>query len=95
MRLQDVLEKNSMDAITTKKAQQDLDGLIERVIADMQPTILCNDKGDRVVVMPLDEFNAWKETLYLLSNPANANHLLGSIQDAKAGNVMEHGLIEE
>ncbi|ASC74275.1 Antitoxin YefM [Halomicronema hongdechloris C2206] len=48
-----------MDAITTKQAEQDLDGLIERVIADVQPTILCNDKGDRVVVMPLDEFNAW------------------------------------
>ncbi|NEQ95453.1 MAG: antitoxin [Cyanothece sp. SIO2G6] len=76
-----------MDAITTKQAEQDLDGLIERVIADVQPTILCNDKGDRVVVMPLDEFNAWQETLYLLSNPANAARLLGSIQEAKAGKV--------
>ena len=36
-----------MDAIATKQAEQDLDGLIERVIADVQPTILCNDKGDR------------------------------------------------
>jgi antitoxin YefM len=85
----------SMDAITTKQAEQDLDGLIERVIADVQPTILCNDKGDRVVVMPLDEFNSWQETLYLLSNPANAAHLMGSIQEAKAGNVTERELIEE
>ena len=45
--------------------------------------------------MPLDEFNAWKETLYLLSNPANAVHLLGSIQAAKAGEVTAHDLIEE
>lgn len=71
-----------MDAITTKQAAQDPDGLIERVIADVQPTILCNDKGDRVIVMPLDEFNAWQETLYLLSNPANAAHPMGSIQAA-------------
>ena len=84
-----------MDAMTTKQAQQDLDGLIERVIADVQPTILCNDKGDRVVVMPLDEFTAWQETLYLLSNPANAAHLLGSIQEAKSGKVIEQSLIEE
>ncbi|MGB3493980.1 MAG: type II toxin-antitoxin system Phd/YefM family antitoxin [Elainellaceae cyanobacterium] len=84
-----------MDAMTTKQAQQDLDGLIERIIADTQPTILCNDKGDRVVVMPLDEFNAWQETLYLLSNPANASHLLGSIQEAKTGNLIERDLIEE
>lgn len=84
-----------MDAMTTKQAQQDLDGLIERIIADTQPTILCNDKGDRVVVMPLDEFNAWQETLYLLSNPANASHLLGSIQEAKTGSLTERNLIEE
>lgn len=84
-----------MDAMTTKQAEQDLDGLIERVISDVQPTILCNDKGNRVVVMPLDEFNAWQETLYLLSNPANAAHLLGSIQEARAGNVTERELIEE
>ena len=26
--------------------------------------------------LPLDEYNSWKETLYLLANPANADHLL-------------------
>ncbi|RKZ93063.1 MAG: hypothetical protein DRR19_02305 [Candidatus Parabeggiatoa sp. nov. 1] len=30
--------------------------------------------------MSLDEFNAWQETLYLLSNPANAEHF---VQDKK------------
>lgn len=47
-----------MDAMTTKKAGEDLDGLIEKVIADVQPTILCNDKGSRAVLMSLDEFTA-------------------------------------
>jgi len=84
-----------MDAMTTQQAGQDLDGLIERVIADVQPTILCNDKGNRAVLMSLDEFTAWQETLYLLSNPANAAHLLSSIQAAQAGQVVERTLIEE
>ena len=84
-----------MDAMTTQQARQDLDGLIEQVIADVQPTILCNDKGNRAVLMSLDEFTSWQETLYLLSNPANAAHLLGSIQAAQAGKVVERALIEE
>ena len=84
-----------MDAMTTQQAGQDLDGLIERVITDVQPTILCNDKGNRAVLMSLDEFTAWQETLYLLSNPANAAHLLGSIQSAQAGQIVEKALIEE
>lgn len=42
----------------------------------------------------LDDSNAWKETLYLLSNPANAEHLRRSIAEAQAGNVDEHELLD-
>lgn len=84
-----------MEAMTAKQASKDLDGLIEKVITDTQPTILCNDKGNQAILMPLDEFNAWQETIYLLSNPANAAHLLGSIKSAQAGEVFERGLIKE
>jgi antitoxin YefM len=45
--------------------------------------------------MPLDEFNSWKETLYLLSNPANAAHLRRSIAEAKAGKSKKRELIPE
>ena len=81
--------------MTTRQVSHDLDGLIDRVIADVQPTILCNDKGRKAVLISLDEFSAWQETLYLLSNPVNAKHLLDSIQSAKAGKVFERDLIEE
>ncbi len=84
-----------MDAITTKEAGEDLDGLIERVILDPQPTILCNNKGNQAVLMSLEEFTSWQETLYLLSNPANAAHLFSSIESAEAGKVVERALIEE
>jgi len=84
-----------MDAITTQQASHDLDGLIDRVIADVEPTIICNNKGNKAILISLDEFSSWQETLYLLSNPVNAKHLLGSIQSAKAGKVVERDLIEE
>ncbi len=81
--------------MTTQQASHDLDGLIDRVIDNVQPTILCNDKGNKAILISLDEFSAWQETLYLLSNPANAERLLKSIQEAKAGRVIERALIEE
>ena len=83
-----------MDAITINQAKQNIDGLIEQVIADAKPTIICDDKGQKVVILSLDEFNSWQETLYLLSNPANADHLRRSIQEDESGKAIERELIE-
>lgn len=84
-----------METKTTKQAANELDSLIEQVVADTQPTIIQNDRGSQVVVMPLSEFTAWQETIYLLSNPANAAHLLGSIKSAREGKFVKRELIKE
>jgi len=46
-----------------------------------------------VVVMSQDEFEGLMETLYLLSNPANARDLAEGIAEAEAGKFVERGLI--
>jgi antitoxin YefM len=84
-----------MNAVTLNEAKRDLEGLITQVILDAEPTIVSTDSGQRVVLLPLDEFNAWQETVYLLSNPANAAHLRRSIAEARAGKVIERELIDE
>ncbi|MFH1097670.1 MAG: type II toxin-antitoxin system Phd/YefM family antitoxin [Candidatus Desantisbacteria bacterium] len=83
-----------MNAITVSQAKQRLDSLLEQIIADVEPTIICSDKDEKVVLMSLDEFNSWQETFYLLSNPANAEHLRRSIVEVKAGKTVERRLIE-
>ena len=67
---------------------------IEQVNADAEPTIICGDQGQKAVLLSLEEFNSWQETLYLLSNPANAEHLRQSIAEAKAGKIGEKELID-
>lgn len=64
-------------------------------IMDAQPTIVCNNLGKQAVLMSLDEFNSWQETLYLLSNPPNAQHLQESIRQAKTGKKIIKELIDE
>jgi antitoxin YefM len=83
-----------MNAITLAEAKQNLDHLIAQVIADAEPAIICNDKGEKAVLLSLNEFNSWQETFYLLSNPANAEHLRKSIAEARMGKTTERELIE-
>lgn len=83
-----------MNAITVSEAKKDLDRLIERVNSDVEPTIICGDQGQKAVLLSLEEFNSWQETLYLLLNPANVEHLRKSIAESKTGKIVEKELIE-
>ena len=83
-----------MNAVLTAQASKNLDNLIGQIVADAEPAILLNDNGEKAVLMSLDEFNSWQETLYLLSNPANAEHLRNSIQEANEGKTFEKELTE-
>jgi antitoxin YefM len=46
-----------MDAVTTRQASQNLDDLIEKVIANIEPTIVCNDQGRKAVFTPFSLIN--------------------------------------
>jgi antitoxin YefM len=83
-----------MNSITVNEAKENLDRIIERVMTDAEPTVLGSDNGDQIVLISLDQFNSWKETVYLLSSPANAAHLRKSLDQANAGQIEEKELIE-
>ena len=51
-------------------------------------------KGTSLVILSEEEFEGWKETVQLLSNPANAQRLLDSVREAEAGLTVEHELVE-
>lgn len=76
-----------MNAVTLKNAKLNLEQLVEKVITNAEPAIIVTESGEQIVLLPLDKYNSWKETLYLLANPANAEHLRRSIAEAQAGNV--------
>ena len=84
-----------MQAVTLKDAKRNLSRLVDQVLADAEPRIVVSDSGQQVVVMPLDEFNSWKETLYLLGNPANAAHLRRSVAELESGLAAKYELTEE
>jgi antitoxin YefM len=83
-----------MNTITISQAESSLRDVIHQIINDIEPTIITTETGDSIVMLSLEEYNAWQETLYLLSTPANAEQLMQSIAEDKAGYSSEKQLLD-
>ncbi|MDR2946138.1 MAG: type II toxin-antitoxin system prevent-host-death family antitoxin [Candidatus Adiutrix sp.] len=81
-----------MDAISYTAARQNLASTMNKVIDDHEPVIITRQKAGAVVMMSLEDFHGMQETMYLLSSPANAEHLRASIADLEAGRGVEMSL---
>ncbi len=66
---------------------------MKKVCDDHAPMIITRQSEPPVVMMSLEDFNAWEETMYLLRSPANATKLLKAIDDVRKGKVEAHDLI--
>lgn len=70
-----------MKTLNYTAARQDLATTIDAVIDDHTPVIITKGRDKAVVMMSLEDWNAWQETMYLLRSPANAERLLEATRD--------------
>ena len=83
-----------MDVMTYSDARAQLKGVMDRAIHDKQEVVVTRKKGESVVVVSLDTWNAVNETLHLLSTPENAARLRASIAQLDSGSGEERELTE-
>jgi antitoxin YefM len=83
-----------MDVITSTALRENLSKVLDDVCDSAAPLIVTRQNARPVVLISLEEFRAWEETVHLLSSPANAERLLESIEQLNAGKGVEHNIIE-
>jgi antitoxin YefM len=74
-----------MNSITAQQAEATFNELLQQILQKLEPITIITADGESVVMLPLQEYQGWQETLYLLSSPANAAHLAQSIAEDQAG----------
>jgi len=84
-----------MDAISYSNFRTHLAGTLDKVNDNHKPILITRQNGKPAVVMSLDDFQSYEETVYLMASPKNAERLNQAIAEVEAGNFIEKGLIEE
>jgi antitoxin YefM len=84
-----------MDVVSYSDARANLKGVMDRVVGDRTHVVITRQKAEAVVVVSLQDWNAMEETMHLLSTPANAERLRGSIRQLDGGGGTERELITE
>ena len=84
-----------MQVVSMTEARNNLKAIFDAVYNDNEEVIIHRKGKENVVVIPFDEYNAMKETNYLLQSPKNREVLLRSLADARKGKVFQKELIEE
>ena len=77
-----------MEIVSYSETRANLKAIMDRVVNDHTPIAITRQRGKPVVMVDLDDWNAMRETMYLLSTPHNAKRLMESIADAEAGRNM-------
>ncbi|MDY8107674.1 type II toxin-antitoxin system prevent-host-death family antitoxin [Fulvimarina sp. 2208YS6-2-32] len=70
-----------------------LDAHLEHLDAGRDEIVVNRDSADAVVLVSCREWESMKETIFLLSDPANRVHLRASIADADRGDFEERELV--
>lgn len=82
-----------MNILTFSEARASLKTVMDNVCKDHAPTVVTRVNGEHVVMLSLTDFNSIEETMYLLNSTNNANRLMESIAQLKAGKSQPRELI--
>ncbi len=74
-----------MNAITMSNVRANLAKTMESVCENHNPVIITSKNDKTVVMVYLEDYEAMKETAYLLKSPKNARRLLEAIDQANNG----------
>ena len=84
-----------MPEVTFSELRADIAKHFDQIESGRSELVVTRQDHEPVVIMPLAELEGLRESLHLLSAPANSDHLRGSIAELDAGAGVQRSMIEE
>ena len=84
-----------MQVLSLTDFRQNLREKLDAVVDDADVVVVNRPNNKNVVVISLQEYNGWQETLHLLGSERNRQRLAAAVARAEQGQFEAHDLIEE
>ena len=68
--------------------RKNLSAYLDYVINDYETVVINRDGNDGVVMISLKEYNAMRETAYIMQSPAMMSAIRKGVEDAEAGKTV-------
>ena len=83
-----------MRTIHFSDARSNLKAVMDQTIDDHDVVLIMRRDAPNVVLMSEAQYESWKETMYLLSSPANAARIAKGIEQHRRGEGVVRDLID-
>ena len=83
-----------MKTMTYTESRANYAEVLDSVVNDREEIVITRAGHEPAVIVSLEDYQALKETAYLLRSPANTRHLLAAIDELESGNGIERELME-
>ena len=81
-----------MEIASYSEFRQHMKSFLDAVVKTHKPLFITRKHGEELVVISKEDYTSMEETLFLMSNPKNAERLIESIAQFQAGQTIEQKL---
>lgn len=74
--------------------RKNLSQMMDQVLFSHVPLVITRETKDPVVMISLQDFNGYQETIHLTKSPQNKKKLLAAVKNIKAGKHKKHKLLK-
>ena len=83
-----------MEVLNYSELRNNLAKNLDKIIENSVPVIITRSNKKPVVMMSLEDFNSYEETVHLLKTTKNRNRLLSAVEDVKNKKYNKKDLVE-
>jgi antitoxin YefM len=84
-----------MEVINYSEFRKNIKEVLDKTVEDHEAVVISRGQNRDVVLLSLNDYNSWMETMYLMKSNRNYTRITAALARVEANNFQSFDLIEE